>query len=314
MTGEKAVVGVHYEAGYERHDTGRGHPESAVRYRVLREALTGLAPEIVRLPGRVAMVEEILLAHEAHYHDLVYRDVEDFADVLRTGDTAISIESYEVAREATGAVLEAADAVMRGEVRRAFCAVRPPGHHATADRGMGFCIFNHVAIAANYLRTQHGLGRVAIVDWDVHHGNGTEDIFVEDAEVLYLSLHESGSYPGSGGAGDRGRGTGIGATVNLPLSRGSCGEIALAAWDETAGPALDRFQPEFVLVSAGFDARQGDPLGGLHWDDETFVRLTRRVVALAEKHAAGRVVSVLEGGYDPTGLASAAMAHVRAMR
>src|SRR5690606_30432665 len=132
---------------------------------------------------------------------------------------------------------EAVDAVMAGEVRRAFCAVRPPGHHATADRGMGFCIFNHVAIAANYLRTQHGLGRVAIVDWDVHHGNGTEDIFVEDAEVLYLSLHESGSYPGSGGAGDRGRGAGIGTTVNLPLSRGSCGEIALAAWDETAGPA-----------------------------------------------------------------------------
>lgn len=314
MTPETTRLGVHYDARYERHDTGNGHPESAGRYRVLRDALAGLEPKIVRLQGRTATVAEILLAHEAHYHDLVYRDVEDFANVLRTGDTAISIESYEVAREATGAVLAAVDAVMRGELKRVFCAVRPPGHHATSGRGMGFCIFNHVAVAANYLRTHHGLERIAIVDWDVHHGNGTEEIFVEDPHVFYLSLHESGAYPGSGAAGNHGWGTGIGTTLNLPLPSGSGGESALTAWEETGGPALERFRPEFVLVSAGFDARKEDPLGGLNWEDETFADLTRRVVALAETHAAGRVVSVLEGGYNPAGLASAALAHVQAMK
>ena len=309
----KPILGVHYDACYERHDTGQGHPESPARYRVLREALETLPPEIVRLPGRIATVPEVLLAHEAYYHDVVYRDVAACADVLRTGDTALSCDSYEVALEASGAVLAAVDAVMCGEVTRAFCAVRPPGHHATANRGMGFCIFNHVAIAANYLRKKHGLERIAIVDWDVHHGNGTEDIFAGDPVVFYVSLHERGSYPFSGAEDDRGSGEGIGTTLNLPLPHGSGGELALAEWDEKAGPALEVFRPEFVLISAGFDARKDDPLGGLKWEDETFAEFTRRVVALAEKHAGGRVVSSLEGGYNPPGLASAALAHVGAL-
>jgi acetoin utilization deacetylase AcuC-like enzyme len=310
---DKPTIGVHYDACYERHDTGPGHPESATRYRVLREALETLPPEIVRLPGRTATVPELLLAHEAYYHDVVYRDVAACADVLRTGDTALSCDSYEVALEASGAVLAAVDAVMRGEVARAFCAVRPPGHHATANRGMGFCIFNHVAIAANYLRKNYGIERIAIIDWDVHHGNGTEDIFAGDPGVFYVSLHERGSYPFSGAEEDRGVGEGIGTTLNLPLPHGSGGELALATWDEMAGPALEGFRPEFVLISAGFDARKDDPLGGLKWEDETFAEFTRRVVRLAEKHAGGRVVSSLEGGYNPAGLASAALAHVRAL-
>ncbi len=313
MSQNPATIGVHYDACYERHDTGPGHPESAARYRVLREALAGLPPEIVRLPCRTATVAEIVLAHEPYYHDLVFRDVEGFADVLRTGDTAICAESYEVALEATGAVLAAVDAVMAGEISRAFCAVRPPGHHATAARGMGFCIFNHLAIAANYLRKNYGLQRIAIIDWDVHRGNGTEEIFAEDPGVFYVSLHELGSYPYTGPADFHGRGLGVGTTLNLPLPHGSGGDLALAAWDETAGPALDAFCPEFVLVSAGFDARENDPLGGLNWTDETFAALTRRTVALAETHAAGRLVSALEGGYNPPGLASAALAHVRAL-
>ncbi len=306
-------IGIHHGARYERHDTGPGHPESAARYRVLREALKGLPPDIARLDGRKATVAEVLLAHEAFYHDVVYRDVMSCADVLRTGDTAICEESYDVALEATGAVLEAVDAVMRGDISRAFCAVRPPGHHATASRGMGFCIFNHVAIAANHLRRTHGLRRIAVVDWDVHHGNGTEEIFQTDPGVLYVSLHEANIYPFTGRAEDRGTGEGIGFTLNLPLPHGSDGSAALAAWDEHAGPAIEKFRPEFVLVSAGFDARKGDPLGGLKWDDETFAGLTHRVVSLAEKHARGRVVSSLEGGYNPAGLASAALAHVAAL-
>ncbi len=313
MKPSSSIIGVHADACYERHDTGFGHPESAGRYRVLREVLATLPPEIVRLSGRRATVAEVLLAHDAYYHDLVYRDVEGFADVLRTGDTVICSESYDVALEASGAVLAAVDAVMDGTVARAFCAVRPPGHHATANRGMGFCIFNHVAIAARYLRQRHGLNRIAIIDWDVHHGNGTDEIFVADPSVFYVSMHERGNYPFSGDADEKGTGEAIGTTLNLPLPPGSGGDLALAAWDEIVAPLLDGYRPEFVLISAGFDARKGDPLGGLNWEDETFAELTRRVVALAETHANGRVVSSLEGGYDPAGLAAAALAHIAAL-
>ncbi|MGZ0655506.1 GNAT family N-acetyltransferase [Coraliomargarita sp. W4R53] len=305
-------LGVHYSADYERHDTGAGHPESAERYRMLRTALEELPPEILRLPGRRATTSEVSLAHEAYYQDLVYRDVESFADVLRTGDTAISIDSYDVALEATGAVLAAADAVMQHTVKRVFCAVRPPGHHATADRGMGFCIFNHVAIAAKYLRKHYPLKRIAIIDWDVHFGNGTEAIFAEDPQTFYLSLHETGNYDGNS---DSQKETPPSkATLSLELPERSGASEALTAWDKIGGPALDAFQPEFVLISAGFDARKGDPLGGLNWEDETYTQLTQRIMTLAEKHAQGRIVSVLEGGYNPAGLASAALAHVRAMR
>ncbi|QJE97446.1 histone deacetylase family protein [Luteolibacter luteus] len=306
-------TGIHYDSCYEHHETGPGHPESPARYRALRAALEELPEDFVRLPRRRATVAEILLAHEAYYHDVVYRDVASCADVLRTGDTALSEDSYDVALDASGAVLAAVDAVMKGDIRRAFCAVRPPGHHATADRGMGFCIFNHVAVAARYLQKRHGLKRIAIVDWDVHHGNGTEAIFYEDPSVFYLSLHQYPLYPYTGSAGDTGSGTGEGATLNIPLAARSGGAAALAAWDAQAAPALDAFAPEFVLVSAGFDARIKDPLGDLEWDDATFVGLTKRVVALAEKHAGGRVVSSLEGGYYPPGLASAAVAHAQAM-
>ena len=306
-------TGIHCDPCYEHHETGPGHPESPERYRVLRSALGELSAEFVRLPRRRATVAEVLLAHEAYYHDVVYRDVASCADVLRTGDTALSEDSYDVALDASGSVLAAVDAVMSGEIRRAFCAVRPPGHHATADRGMGFCIFNHVAIAARYLQKQHGVKRIAIVDWDVHHGNGTEEIFYEDPDVFYLSLHQYPLYPYTGRAADRGSGAGLGTTLNIPLAAHSGGPAALAAWDEQAAPALDAFGPEFILVSAGFDARVRDPLGDLAWDDDTFGGLTKRVVALAEKHAGGRVVSSLEGGYYPPGLASAAVAHVQAM-
>ncbi|MDP3851345.1 MAG: histone deacetylase [Luteolibacter sp.] len=307
------TAGVHYDAEYEKHDTGPYHPESAQRYRALKSALEDLPPEFIRLPGRRASAAEILLAHEHYYHDLVYRDVESFAHQLRTGDTAICEESYDVTLEATGGVLASVDAVMRGDVSSAFCAVRPPGHHATATRGMGFCIFNHVAIAARYLQSRHGLQRVAIIDWDVHHGNGTEAIFIEDPSVLYISLHENGIYPHTGAATERGQGAGEGANLNIPLPGNSDGDTALRAWDEQIPPAIDAFQPDFLLISAGFDAREGDPVGGLRWTDETFAEMTRRCVAMAEKHCGGKIVSVLEGGYNPAGLASAAVAHVRAL-
>jgi acetoin utilization deacetylase AcuC-like enzyme len=314
LNASSPIIGVHFDAAYERHDTGPDHPESAARYGCLRESLEALPSDFVRLPGRRALVSEILLAHEHYYHDLVYRDAETFSDCLRTGDTAICEESYDVAMEASGAVLNAVDAVMEGSITRAFCAVRPPGHHASASRGMGFCIFNHIAIAARYLQSRHGLRRIAIVDWDVHHGNGTEAIFLEDPDVLYVSLHEQGLYPYTGPASEHGQGEGAGTTLNLPLPFASNGATALAAWDEFAAPTLETFQPEFLLISAGFDAHASDPIGGLLWTDDTFEALTRRCVAIAGKHCRGRIVSSLEGGYDPPALASAALAHVKGLR
>lgn len=306
-------VGVHYDSCYERHDTGPHHPESADRYRVLKAALSALPPEVVRLPGRRAEISEILRVHDHYYHDLVYHDAETFAERLRTGDTAICEESYEVALEASGAVLRAVDAVMAGKVSSAFCAVRPPGHHATANRGMGFCIFNHVAIAARHLQQVHGLKCIAILDWDVHHGNGTEAIFLEDPSVLYLSLHEQDLYPFTGSDSQHGEGAGEGANLNILLPGGSDGETALRIWRAKVDPAVNAFKPDFILISAGFDSRIDDPIGGLRWSDETFAEMTRRCVALADKWCGGRIVSVLEGGYNPLGLALAAVTHVRAL-
>ena len=313
MTEPIQRVGVHYDACYERHDTGVGHPESAERYRVLAGALATLPPEFVRLPGRRARVSEVLLVHEHYYHDLVYRDAETFADRLRTGDTAICEESYDVALEATGAVLAAVDSVMASDVSAAFCAVRPPGHHATAARGMGFCIFNHVAIAARYLQNHHGLKKIAIIDWDVHHGNGTESIFIEDPTVCYISLHEADLYPHTDDTAQRGRAAGQGANLNSPLPIHSDGNFALQEWTAQLEPLIDAFQPDFLLISAGFDARIDDPIGSLRWTDETYAEMTRRCLALAVKWCGGRIVSSLEGGYNPRGLAAAALAHVNAL-
>jgi len=313
MSDPSKPLGVHYDPCYERHDTGPGHPESAARYRVLETALATLPPEVVRFAGRRALISEILLAHDHDYHDLVYRDTETFGDRLRTGDTAICEESYDVALEASGAVLAAADAVMRGEISSAFCAVRPPGHHATATRGMGFCIFNHVAVAARYLQSRHGLKRIAIIDWDVHHGNGTEAIFIEDPTVLYISLHEENIYPYTGYASQHGEGAGTGFNLNIPLPANSDGSLALREWSSQLEPAVAAFEPDFLLISAGFDARVDDPIGGLRWTDETFAEMTRRSVALAARWCGGKMVSSLEGGYNPQGLALAALAHVRAL-
>ena len=313
MNPKERSIGIHYDPIYEEHDTGPHHPESAHRYQVLREAMAKLPETFKRLPRRTATLEEILLAHDKAYHDLVEREVKALADQLSTGDTAISKDSYEVVREATGAMLECADAIMKGEVDSAYCALRPPGHHALANRGMGFCIFNHIAITARYLQQQHGLGKIAIIDWDVHHGNGTEAIFIEDPSVLYISTHQEDIYPGTGQADVRGKGKGLGFNLNLPLPRASDGMHALQVWDEHITPKIDDFQPDFLLISAGYDARKDDPIGGLNWDDDTFAEMTRRCVEHAAKHCGGRILSMLEGGYNPEGLTAASIAHIKSL-
>lgn len=310
MAPKKGNTGIYYDEVFLRHDTGPGHVEGAERYVAVIEALKRSCLPFKRMEGRKAQIGDVLLCHEAWYHDVVRMDVDGFAEVLRTGDTAICHDSYDVALEAVGTCLAAVDAVCEGELGNAFCAVRPPGHHASQGKGMGFCVFNNVAIAARHLQRRHGCERVAILDWDVHHGNGTQDIFYDDGQVFFVSSHEENLYPHTGAVEERGEGLGKGATLNLPVPEGSAGDVILPLWRETIGVRLREFKPDFILISSGFDARVDDPVGMLNLTDDDFVELTRMVCGWAGELCGGRVVSVLEGGYNPEGLASAVMAHV----
>lgn len=294
------------------HFTGPDHPESPLRYDACRLALeqAGLIERLEMIPVRRALDEEILLCHERAYLDQVRSDIAAGHSELGTGDTQLSPRSLEVALCATGGVLNAVSAVCQSRIRNAFCLVRPPGHHATASAGMGFCIFNHVAIAARHAQQHHGLGRVLIVDWDVHHGNGTQDIFHEDDSVFYFSLHQFPWYPGTGAARETGSGRGRGFTLNAPLPAGAGREEVFSALEKGLLPAMQRFRPELVLVSAGFDSRIGDPLGAFTLTDGDFADMTGMMMQLAAEYAEGRLVSILEGGYRLEGLASAVTAHV----
>ncbi len=309
-------TGILYDAVFLKHDTGPMHPENAERYTAVMAALDGWDRRrhpLCRLVGRKAQVGDVLLCHDAWYHDVVKMDVEHFAEVLRTGDTAICHDSYDVALEAVGASIAAVDAVCDGVVKNAFCAVRPPGHHASAGRGMGFCLFNNVAIAARHLQRRKGVERIAILDWDVHHGNGTQDLFYDDGTVFFASTHEEGIYPFTGAVDETGEGMGAHTTMNLPVPEGSGGGVILPLWRETIGAALREFRPDFILLSAGFDARVDDPVGMLTLTDDDFAELTQLACGWADELCGGRLVSVLEGGYNPAGLASAVLAHVGAL-
>jgi acetoin utilization deacetylase AcuC-like enzyme len=300
---------------YARHDTGEFAYENARRLQAVRERLErdGLWSRLLRVEPRRAELEWIEAVHTGPYVEIVRRDAESGARQLSTGHTLISRQSYDVALWAAGGVLAACDEVMAGRAERAFCAIRPPGHHASADVGMGFCIFNNAAVAARYLQKKHGLGRVLIVDWDLHHGNGTQAVFYRDGSVFYFSTHQWPWYPWTGAAGETGEGEGKDATLNVPLPAGSGDRELIDAFERLLRPAMDRFRPEFVLVSAGFDSRTSDPLGRFRVTDDGFRRLTQIVLAIARDHASGRVVSVLEGGYNLDGLASAASAHVKTL-
>jgi acetoin utilization deacetylase AcuC-like enzyme len=296
---------------FRDHLAGRQHPERPERFDAVLNGLNraGLLDRMLLLEARTATGDELLLCHTAEYLKTVRRDVESGRRYLSTGDTDITPNSWDVATRAVGGVLNAVDAVLSGSARNAFCAVRPPGHHANAARGMGFCLFNNAAIAARYAQHNHGVGRVLIVDWDVHHGNGTQDIFYRDASVFYFSSHQWPLYPGTGRADETGDGPGEGATMNFPFPAGAGRREILGAVENHLLPAAARFQPDLVLISAGFDSRVGDPLGRFTLTDIDFADLTRAVMGIA----GGRVVSVLEGGYNLDGLASAAAAHVAAL-
>jgi len=300
---------------FREHLAGREHPERGERFdavvRGLREA--GLLERLARVDARAATEEELLLCHTAEYLRTAKNDVLSGRPYLSTGDTDITANSWDVAAAAVGGVLNAVDAVVSGGSRNAFCAVRPPGHHASGGRGMGFCIFNNAALAARYAQRRHGLERALIVDWDVHHGNGTQDIFYRDPTVFYFSTHQWPLYPGTGRANETGEGAGVGTTMNFPFPARSGREEILGAVQNSLEPAAERFRPDLVVISAGFDSRVGDPLGRFTLTDGDFADLTRAVMEIAARHAGGRVVSVLEGGYNLDGLACAAAAHVETL-
>jgi acetoin utilization deacetylase AcuC-like enzyme len=297
---------------YKLHDTGPGHPEQPARYDAIVESLAKLAPSLTPIPSRAATDDEIALVHTRRYIDIARRDILAGRSELSTGDTTISPRSLDVALQATGGVLNAVDAVVTRAARNAFCAVRPPGHHARPDQGMGFCIFNSIAVAARHAQKKHGLDKVLIVDWDVHHGNGTQDTFYEDGSVFFFSTHQWPWYPGTGPASETGNAAGKGTTMNRPFPAGSGPQI-MNAFKEDLRRAADAFKPDLVLISAGFDSRAGDPLGDFTLFDADFAGLTRLMLDIAGEHANGRLVSVLEGGYNLSGLASAAAAHVTAL-
>jgi len=297
------------------HDPGPGHPESQRRYDAVMAGLraAGLEEYLQALPPREIAREDLLLVHTAEYLDLAEREIREGAGQLSTGDTSVCRASWEAACRAAGCALAAVDAVMEGRVANAFCAVRPPGHHASASRGMGFCVLNNVALAARHAQRRHGVRRALIIDWDVHHGNGTQDIFYDDASVFFFSTHQWPLYPGTGRASETGSGSGRGMTLNCPLPAGSGRDEIFEAFEEKLLPAADALRPELVLISAGFDSRFGDPLGNFTLTDSDFADLTRLALGIARKHAGGRLVSALEGGYNLGGLASAVAAHVSAL-
>ncbi|GLQ47230.1 acetoin utilization protein [Dyella lipolytica] len=293
-----------------QHDPGPGHAESPARLRAVLQALDQDRFAVLdRIEAPRATREQLLRVHTAAHVDRILSTLPDSGTVRLDEDTLMSPASAEAGLRAAGALVAAVDAVMQGAATRAFCAVRPPGHHATPDTAMGFCLFNNIAVAAAHALTSHGLKRVAIADFDVHHGNGTQDIFQREPRVLFISSHQSPLYPGTGSAGEHGAGN----IVNAPLSPGDGSYEFRELWDGALLPRLHAFKPQLVLVSAGFDAHRNDPLADIRLQTEDYAWITERLVDVARMHAGGRLVSTLEGGYDLAALAASVSAHVAAL-
>ncbi|TLD70593.1 histone deacetylase [Phragmitibacter flavus] len=315
MSSASPSTGLLLDEVYLNHDTGAGHPERADRLRAVAKGLkgAGLVERTAKLTQTMAEEEAILRCHSREYLEIVKRDGAAGRSDLRTGDTEISEASLGVGARAGGGGVGAVEEVMAGQLRNAFCAVRPPGHHARPEQGMGFCLFNNVAIGARFAQAKMGAEKVFIVDWDGHHGNGTQDVFYEDGSVLFFSVHQAPWYPYTGWAEEMGEGKGKGLTMNAPLPGGSGMKQIGAILRDQVLPVAAKFKPDLVMISAGFDSRVDDPLGRFTLTDEDFAELTRELMGFADSYCDGRVVSVLEGGYNVEGLTSAVVAHVGAL-
>jgi acetoin utilization deacetylase AcuC-like enzyme len=299
------------DARYREHRSPHGHPERPERLVAVGEAIAARRERLLALPARPATPDEILAVHPRAHLERIEAAAR-VAPAHLDPDTFVSPASFEVALLAAGGAVEAARAVARGEVHAAFAALRPPGHHAEADRAMGFCLFNNVAIAARALRAE-GVERILILDWDVHHGNGTQHLFEDDRDVLYFSTHQFPFYPGTGDFGEAGREAGLGATVNVPLP-GGCGDAEYTgALRRLLAPVVASFRPQLILVSCGFDAHRDDPLASMEVTQKGFSEMAGIVRALADEACGGRLVFVLEGGYAPSGLREGAGAVLDAL-
>jgi acetoin utilization deacetylase AcuC-like enzyme len=303
-----------YDATYLKHNTGE-HPENPRRLEAILRAVDGdeaLSKKLERTKPRTAAKDDIGRCHREqliHEIETLAEQGEPFIDA----DTRISRESFEVARLAAGAALTAVDAVMKQDGGRAFAVIRPPGHHATTSTAMGFCLFNNAAIGARYAQAKFGVERVLIIDWDVHHGNGTQEIFWTDPTVFYFSTHQFPYYPGTGAASERGAGKGEGFTLNVPLARSTPARDHRRAFIDALQQIEQKFPPDLIIISAGFDSRRGDPLGGLMLEDSDFAEMTKEVLRIAEKHGDGRVIGLLEGGYNLNLLGDSVRSHISAL-
>lgn len=300
----------YYDPIFLEHDTGL-HPENSQRIPPVMRQLQrdGLIDRCTRPEWVKATTERVCLVHSPRH----VQHIEQFADQgggRIESDTVVSRPSFDVALMAAGAVCDATERVVRGEHGKAFCLVRPPGHHATPDEPMGFCLFNNVAIGARVATRELGIKRVMIVDFDVHHGNGTQDVFWEDPDVGYFSMHRSNFYPGTGRADETGAGDGIGTTMNVPIRFGTSRDEQLSLFASRLGDFAAKIRPELIMISAGFDSHKNDPIGSLGLESQDFATLTRCICDLAEEYAEGRVVSALEGGYNPNALAESVAIHL----
>ena len=297
-----------FDTIYLEHDTGPFHPECPERLSAINAKLkkTDFYNELIRVSAASPDMKYIEMAHTRDYISSTRRDIERGVESLDGGDTIVCTRSYKVALMAVGGCLKTGDVIMKGDAQRAFCAVRPPGHHAERNYAGGFCIFNNIAITAKYLQARHGLERIAIIDWDVHHGNGTQHIFESDESVLYISLHQYPFYPGSGSEYEKGKDLGQGFTMNFPMRSGSTDRDYLSIFQKSISPALDKFRPDIILVSAGFDAHQADQLSSVRLTSGVYREFTRILAEAADRNCEGRVMAVLEGGYNLDALSNSA--------
>jgi acetoin utilization deacetylase AcuC-like enzyme len=305
-----------YDDVYLEHNTSSWHPESPDRLTAINDAVMKAVwyRDLIRLESTLASLETLTLVHDPRYLQLVENECKTGNMMLSTGDTTICPSSYDIALKAAGGVLAAVDAVFAKKTQTAFCAVRPPGHHASANRGMGFCIFNNIAVAARYAQKKYHVERVLIADWDVHHGNGTQEIFYHDDSVFFMSTHQFPWYPCTGKYDQTGEGKGKGFTMNRPFPAGAGNNEIVAAFKDEFLTAAKDFKPDFTLISAGFDSRLHDPLGRFRITDDGFRQLTKITMEIADIAGEGRLVSILEGGYDLQGLASVVVAHMDELR